>query len=126
MEGLDAERLALAAAYGHAAPSLARHLHRSGGVKEGRLSEMAPALAAATGPMPGPKGLDAAHLAESVTYGLSLWLKLAETVGVKMPLTAAAVALLEAMWGARLSGDDLLEGLDLARLPVLLREGHPR
>jgi opine dehydrogenase len=126
MERLDAERLALAAAHGHAAPSLALQLHRTGGVKEGRLAEMAHALAVAHGRMPGPRGLDAAHLAESVTYGLALWLRLAEPVGVRMPLTAAAVAVLEAMWGAGLSGDDLLEGLDLARLPQVLREGHPR
>jgi opine dehydrogenase len=126
MEGLDAERLALAAAYGHAAPSLAVQLHRATGVKEGRLLEMAAALAAAQGPSPGPKGLDAAHLAEGVTYGLSLWLKLAAPQRVPMPLTTAAVALLESLWGVTLSGDDLLEGLDLAQLPRLLRDGHPR
>lgn len=125
MERLDAERLTLAAAYGHPAPSLAAQLHRALGVPEGRLAEMAAPLAA-LGPEPGPKGLDASHLAEGVTYGLALWLRLAEPMGVPMPLTAAAVAVLEAMWGTRLSADDLLEGLDLTALPKLLAEGHPR
>jgi hypothetical protein len=83
-------------------------------------------MAEALGPTPGPRGLDAAHLAESVTYGLGLWLRLAEPKGIAMPLTAAAVALLETMWGATLTSDDLLEGLDMAQLARLLREGHPR
>jgi len=43
-----------------------------------------------------------------------------------LPLSAAAAAVLEAMWGAGLSGDDLLGGIDLAQLPALLREGYPR
>ncbi len=126
MARLDAERLALAAAYGHAVPSLATQLQGAGGVPEGPLPEMARALAAALGPTPGPQGLDAAHLAESVTYGLGLWLRLAEARGVPMPLTASSVALLEAMWGTTLTADDLLEGLDLGRLPDLLRDGHAR
>jgi opine dehydrogenase len=124
MARLDAERLALASAYGHAVPSLPAQLHGSAGVKQGPLPEMARALAVAIGPTPGPQGLDAAHLAESVTYGLALWLRLAAPKGVAMPLTAAAVALLEAMWGTTLSADDLLEGLDLSRLSELLRDGH--
>lgn len=126
MERLDAERLALAAAYGHAVPGLAEELHRSGGVERGPLPAMARALQLARGPVPGPRGLDAAHLAESVTYGLALWLRLAAPKGLAMPLTAAAVEVLEAMWGGRLTNDDLIEGLDLARLPALLRDGHPR
>jgi opine dehydrogenase len=124
MARLDAERLALAAAYGHAVPPLAEQLAGTAGVKQGPLPEMARAMAVALGPTPGPQGLDAAHLAESVTYGLALWLRLAAPKGVPMPLTAAAIALLEAMWGTALSTDDLLEGLDLARLPELLRDGH--
>lgn len=124
-ERLDAERLALATAYGHAVPGLATALHRLGGVPEGPLPVMARALAA-TRPLPGLRGLDAAHLAQSVTYGLALWLRLAAPRGVEMPLTTAAVAVLEAMWGSSLTSDDLLEGLDFHQLPALLREGHPR
>lgn len=123
MEQLDAERVALAAAYGHAVPTLAAQWHAAGGVRLAPLPEMARALAAARGPTPGPRGLDAAHLAESVTYGLGLWLRLAAPKGLAMPLTAASVAVLEAMWGASLTRDDLLDGIDLARLPDLLREG---
>jgi len=126
MEALDAERLALAAAYGHPALSLAAQLHRASGVREGRLAEMAAAMAEAHGPSPGPRGLDAAHLAPSVTYGLAFWLRLAGVAGVPMPVTAAAVAVLEAMWGVPLAGDDLAEGIALDQLPRLLREGHPR
>ncbi|MGG5810821.1 NAD/NADP octopine/nopaline dehydrogenase family protein [Falsiroseomonas sp. CW058] len=126
MERLDAERVALAAAHGHAVPTLAAQLHRAGGVKQASLHEMARALEVARGATPGPMGLDAAHLAECVTYGLALWLRLAAAKGVAMPLTAASVAVLEAMWGATLTGDDLLEGLDLGALPRLLRDGHPR
>jgi opine dehydrogenase len=126
MARLDGERLALAAAYGHAVPPLPLQLHRAAGVAEAPLPAMARALSAALGPTAGPLGLDAAHLAESVTYGLGLWLRLADARGLPMPLTAASVAVLEAMWGAALTGDDLLEGLDLAELPRLLREGHRR
>jgi opine dehydrogenase len=124
-ERLDGERMLLSGALGHAAVPLATALHRAGGVPEGTLGEMARALAA-EGPAPGPQGLDAAHLAEAVTYGLALWLRLAAARGVAMPLTAAAVAVLEALWGVTLSADDLLEGLDLSRLQDLLHHGHPR
>jgi opine dehydrogenase len=126
MARLDAERLALGAALGAALAPLPELLHRAGGIPMGPLPAMARALATARGPTPGPQGLDAAHLAESVTYGLAFWLRLGSAQEVAMPLTAASVAVLEAMWGNGLSGDDLLEGLDLAQLPVLLREGHPR
>jgi len=126
MTGLDAERLALAAAHGHALPALPALLARAGGIAERRLSLMAQDLARTLGPTPGPRGLDAAHLAESVTYGLGFWLRLAAARGVPMPLTAAAVAVLEAMWGQGLRGDDLFDGVDLANLPALLRDGNPR
>jgi opine dehydrogenase len=124
-ERLDAERLELARAHGHAVPSLTAALHRQTGVAQAPLPVMARALAAER-PAPGLRGLDAAHLARSVTYGLALWLRLAAARGVPMPLTGAAVAVLEAMWGTGLSADDLLEGLDFSQLPKLLRDGHPR
>ncbi|MBU8536849.1 NAD/NADP octopine/nopaline dehydrogenase family protein [Falsiroseomonas tokyonensis] len=124
-ERLDAERLALATAYGHAVPSLAAALHRRGGVPQGPLPVMARALAAAR-PTPGLRGLDVAQLAVSVTYGLALWLRLGAARGLPMPMTQAAVAVLEAMTGSSLSADDLLEGLDLQKLPALLRDGHAR
>jgi opine dehydrogenase len=126
MAGLDAERLALARAYGHRVDPLPLQLHRATGVPEGSLPAMARGMAETLGPTPGPRGLDAAHLAESVTYGLGLWLRLAEPKRIAMPLTAAAVALLETMWGTTLTSDDLLEGLDMSQLAGLLREGHPR
>ncbi len=124
-ERLDAERLHLAHALGHAVTPLPTAIARALGLEEAPLSRLATTLAA-QGPAPGPLGLDATHLAESVTYGLALWLRLAEARGLALPLTAAAVAVLEALWGSALSGDDLLEGLDLAQLPALMRDGHPR
>ncbi|WP_439552978.1 NAD/NADP octopine/nopaline dehydrogenase family protein [Falsiroseomonas sp.] len=124
-ERLDAERLHLAHSLGHAITPLPTALSRAHGLEEAPLSRLAAALAA-QGPAPGPLGLDATHLAESVTYGLALWLRLAEARGLAMPLTAAAVAVLEALWGSALVGDDLLEGLDMAQLPALMRDGHPR
>jgi len=126
MDGLDAERLALAAQHGHRLRPLAEWLAHAGDVAPGKLSDMARALALVRGPMPGPQGLDTAHLAESVTYGLAFWLRLAAPRGLALPLTTAAVAVLEAMWGRGLSGDDLLGGTDLAGLPALLRKGYPR
>jgi opine dehydrogenase len=126
MERLDAERLALARAFGLAVPALPELLARGGDVAPGPLPAMAKALAAARGPSPGPQGLDAAHLAESVTYGLGFWLRLGQARRVAMPLTAASVAVLEAMWGRGLQGDDLLEGIDPAQVPALLRDGFPR
>lgn len=125
-ERLDAERLALAARLGHATLPLATALHRATGVPEAPLPAMARAMAEAAGEALGPQGLDAAHLAESVTYGLALWQRMAASHGLPMPLTEAAIAVLEAMWGVALSADDLLEGLDLTRLPELMRAGHPR
>ncbi len=115
MQGLDAERRALAEACGMAVPTLAEALAAAHGIPPGALTGMARRLAA-LGPAPGPRGLDAAHLAESVPYGLGLWLRIAARRGVPMPLTAAAVAVLETLWGTRLSADDLAQDADITAL----------
>lgn len=115
MQRLDAERLALAAACGIAVPTLAEALAAAHGLPPASLDSLARALAA-QGPAPGPMGLDAAHLAESVTYGLALWQRVAAHRGVAMPLTAAAIAVLQALWGTTLTGDDLAQDADITAL----------
>lgn len=51
---------------------------------------------------------------------LAFCLALADAVGQAMPVTAAAVTVIETLWGRGLRANPLLDGLDLADLPAAL------
>jgi opine dehydrogenase len=124
MEGMAAERDALAAAFGHRLPGLVTHFERANGVPAGPLPEMMRAIAAGRGAVLGPTTMDTRYVTEDVPFGLAFYLALAASAGVPMPLTEGAVRVLEALWGRDLRANDLLAQLDLRRLPALLRDGH--
>lgn len=126
MERLDAERAALAAAWGHAIPSIATGLHRANQVPEGPLHLMGQAIAAGRGAVPGPTELASRYITEDVPYGLTFYLALAAARGLAMPVTQAVVTALEACCGKPLSHNPLLEGLDWAGLPDALAHGLGR
>jgi opine dehydrogenase len=121
METLCAERDALAARFGHNPPSLVEALHRTNGVARGPLHEMTAAIEAGRGVIAGPTAMDTRYVTEDVPYGLAFYLALAAAIGQPMPVTAASVAVIEVLWGRPLRDNPLLEGIDLADLPALLR-----
>jgi opine dehydrogenase len=120
METLCAERDALAARFGHRPPSLAEALHRTNGVPLGPLHEMTAAIEAGAGVIAGPTDMATRYVTEDVPYGLAFYLALAEAVGQPMPVTGAAVTVIETLWGRGLRDNPLLAGLDLANLPAAL------
>jgi opine dehydrogenase len=126
MSGLEAERAALAAAYGVVVPPLAEALHRSSGVAVGPLHEMGPAIAAKGRSVTGPTSMETRYVTEDIPYGLAFYLWLARGRGVAMPLTEATVAVMESLWGRELRRNPLLDGIEAGELPRLLRDGIGR
>jgi len=126
MERLDAERAALAAAWGHTIPSIATALHRANQVPEGPLHEMGMAIAAGGGAVLGPVDLASRYITEDVPYGLTFYLALAAARGVAMPVTRSVVTALEACCGQPFTHNPLLEGVDWAGLPEALVHGLGR
>ncbi len=126
MLAMQAERDALAAAYGHELGGLAEFLHRANGVPMGSLPEMTAAIAAARPGVLGPKATESRYVTEDVPFGLAFYLAVAAPKGVAMPVTEGMVRMLEALWARDLRTNLLLGLLDIADLPRLLVEGAGR
>jgi opine dehydrogenase len=81
---------------------------------------MTAAIEAGAGVIAGPTDMATRYVTEDVPYGLAFYLALAEAVGQPMPVTGAAVTVIETLWGRGLRDNPLLAGLDLANLPAAL------
>lgn len=113
IEGLDSERLALAAAYGTSVPTAEAHFARSYGTTAPDLAGIAAEIHARRGGPPGPTDMQTRFITEDVPFGLVFYQWLAGHRGVKMPLTDASVALASAAWGLDLAAmNDLIPLLD--------------
>ena len=123
---LEAERDALAAAFGHALPSLAEALHRASGVPRGPLHEMGAAIETSGRSVNGPASLETRYVTEDVPYGLAFYLWLARGAGVAMPRTEATVTVLETLWARDLRANPMLDLLHATDLKRALREGVGR
>jgi opine dehydrogenase len=126
MLALEAERDALAAAYGHAVESLATVLARANPVEPGPLATMTAAIAAKRPEVLGPKATETRYVTEDVPFGLAYYLAIAAPKGIAMPATDGMVRMLELLWGRDLRTNPMLAELDLAALPHLLRDGVGR
>ena len=126
MARLDAERDALASAWGLAIPSIATALHRASQVPVGPLAAMGRAIAAGRGAVLGPVALTSRYITEDVPFGLSFYLALAAARGTPMPVTQSVVTALEACCGQDFSHNPLLGGIDWAGLPAALVNGMHR
>jgi opine dehydrogenase len=126
MLAMQAERDAVAGAYGHALGSLAEFLHRANGVPMGPLAEMTAAIAAARPGVRGPDSTETRYVTEDVPFGLAFYLAVAAPKRVAMPVTEGMIRLLEALWGRDLRANPILDMLDMADLPRLLVEGAGR
>lgn len=123
---MEQERTALAAAYGHRLESIATFLARANRVEAAPLADMTAEIAAKRPEVLGPKTTDSRYVTEDVPFGLAYYLAIAAPKGIAMPVTDGMVRLLETLWGRDLRANPMLDGLDLADLPRLLREGVGR
>ena len=116
MEALDAERLAIAQAYGVQVRTLHEHFRLSFGATGDTMAEMAASLAARGADVAAPATLDSRYVTEDVPFGLWPTVCLAEAAGMKAPLHEAGVRMLSALYGRDFAAEnDLLPELgDLA------------
>ena len=126
IEALDAERLAVAAAFGTPVRTVRDHFHLSFDVPHGPLGD-AGAILAARDASPGPASMDTRYITEDVPFGLVPSTVLAGIAGVAMPLHDAGIAMFSALYGRDFrSGNDLLpalalDGLSMGALRELVR-----
>jgi len=115
IETLDAERRALAAAFGIEVGSVEAHFARSFGTTATRLQDIADELHAQRGGPPGPTRLDTRFLTEDIPYGLVFLQALGRVADVPMPATRTMVDSAALVAGRDHALDnDLLEPLGLA------------
>ncbi len=118
IEALDAERLAVAAAFGASVRTVREHFHLSFGVPEGPVGD-AGAILAARDATPGPASLDTRYITEDVPFGLVPSTLLGRIAGVDMPLHAAGIAIFSALYGRDFRAEnDLLPALALDGLSI--------
>jgi opine dehydrogenase len=123
IEALDAERIAVAAAFGASVRTVRDHFHLSFGVPHGPVGDAGPILAARDA-NPGPASLQTRYITEDVPFGLVPSTRLARIAGVEMPLHDAGIALFSALYGRDFrTENDLLPalGLDGVTRDALLR-----
>lgn len=130
IEQLDAERLALARAFGLELPSLQQHFARSFGTQAETLAAIAEELHAKRGGPPGPTSLATRFLTEDMPYGLAFATALGRLASVPMPATQAVLEMASLAAGRDFARENgLIEPLRLGRETVqglLARVGAQR
>ncbi len=124
IEGLDAERHALASAFGLEVRTIEQHFAQSFGTQATRLADIASELHAKRGGPPGPVDVGTRFLAEDVPFGLVFQMALGRVARVATPATATVVDMAELVTGRSLATEnDLLPrlGLDQASIAQLLQ-----
>lgn len=112
MEALDAERLAIAQAFGLTVRTIHEHYHLTNNVPMGTLAEMVRARARRPG-VNGPKTLDSRYVTEDMPFGLVPILRLAELAGVTVPLHESGLRMMSALYGRDFASEnDILPQLD--------------
>ena len=100
IEALDAERLAVAAAYGVTVRSVEEHYRLTFGLPEGMsVAEMAAAVHKKRNGPPGPTTVETRFVTEDVPFGIVQIIRLARDKGVAVPLHEAGVAIFCALYG---------------------------
>jgi len=116
IEALDAERLAVARAFGWELRKVQDKLAQPLGIApESSLAVVAAALHEKRGGPAGPVDVQTRYLSEDVPYGLAFMLALGRIAGVQMPATEASVQMAGMIVGADLAaGNDLINALELS------------
>ncbi|GGF68314.1 opine dehydrogenase [Azorhizobium oxalatiphilum] len=119
MEALDAERIAVAQAYGSTIHSLNEHFHRSFRTPLGPMAQMnATLFASGRGPK-GPRSVDHRYISQDLSYGLVFAAEVARLAGVATPVHDATITLAGASIGRDYKAENtLLEALKLEGLSV--------
>lgn len=130
LEALDAERLAIADAFGVETRTIFEHFHLSFHVPVDSVSAMNAAMAAKGRGGEGPQTADSRYVLEDAPYGLAPTALLGRLAGRPAPLHEAGVALFSALYGRDFAAEnDLLDaagvrGLDADALRALCATGH--
>ncbi len=98
-EAIDAERLAIARAFGVQVRSLARHYHLSYHVPEGPVAGIAAAIEASGRGPRGPATLAHRYVEEDIPFGLAVYEALGRIAAVPTPVLSTAVTVLETATG---------------------------
>jgi len=115
IEKLDAERLAVAQAFGLTLRGVAQHFIRSFQIDATELSVVAAELHKRRGGPPGPTEVDTRYLTEDVPFGLVFQLALARVAGVAVPVTELMIGASDLITGQALSAaNDLIAVLGLS------------
>ncbi len=109
MLALDAERLAIAAAFGIEVRTLEQHFHLSFNIAQTDMASMAAELATRDSDPFAPATLQTRYVLEDMPFGIAPMLQLAAAAGVPAPLHAGGLQLMSALYGRDLAADnDLL------------------
>jgi opine dehydrogenase len=124
IEALDAERLAIAQAFGLTVRTICEHFHLSFDVPMGPLAGMTHALAQRPSDVKGPTTLDSRYVTEDVPFGLVPTIRLAALAGVPVPLHESGVQLMSALYGRDFAAEnDILPPLGPLSREMLARAG---
>lgn len=107
-EGLDAERLAIAAGFGLRLPTLRQHYARSYHVEEAPLHEMAAQIVRRGMSPNGPATLRHRYVLEDAPFGLAFLECLGRVAAVATPVLGACLALLQQVYGRDFRRDNFL------------------
>lgn len=114
-ESLDAERRAVAQAFGLALPSLRQHYARSYHLTEGPLHAMAAAITQQGMSPNGPASLRHRYVLEDAPFGLAFLEALGRAAAVPTPVLSACLTLLAVAYERDFRADNfLLDALDIA------------
>jgi opine dehydrogenase len=115
IEALDAERVAIANAFGMSVRSVNKHFSQSFNVDAERLEDIAVELHRRRGGPPGPTDMNTRFLSEDVPFGLVFLLALGQIAGIGTPITQTMVNMAGLIVGEDFAvGNDLLATLGLS------------
>ncbi|HTP98976.1 MAG TPA: NAD/NADP octopine/nopaline dehydrogenase family protein [Casimicrobiaceae bacterium] len=105
---MDAERQAIASAFGLTVAPIEAHFQRSFDVAQDTLAQIAAELHRRRGGPPGPASLDTRFVLEDVPFGLVCNEALARVAGVSVPSTAATITVHCDLYGQDFRGENSL------------------
>jgi opine dehydrogenase len=119
IEALDAERLAIAAAFDVQVRTVVEHLHLSYHVPVDTVSAMMRAIHSAGLGGLGPTSLDTRYVLEDCPFGLALTAQLGQLAGVPAPLHEGGVRFFSTLYGIDFAAqNDLLAALRIDRMTL--------
>jgi len=118
LEALDEERLKVATKLGLKVKTIFEHFHLSFHVPVASISQMNNQMFQQGRGGMGPKTAHSRYVLEDVPFGLVATVKIADMVGVDVPLHKAGITLFSALYGQDFTQDnDLLPALKLEKMP---------